>query len=183
MINLKIRADFLCYVARFISYEPTRYNLQGVHFNEDGSIVATDGHRLGLLKFAFDTTAESESISNYGFTIEFDKNLLKVLKQQKDKTLEIVVEGCSVKIICDNLILNAHLVDGNFPEWRKVIPESNPTNKINWIALNPNYLADFGGFKKADRLKLEFGDSECCPIRIYNDALPTFLGVLMPCRF
>jgi len=112
-----------------ISNEETRYFLNGLYFNvsskDESSIltfVGTDGHRL----------ATSQSVTNK-FSNEVPgviipkKTINELSKLLSENTNDIEIDISSNKIIfyIDNLILISKLIDGNFPDYTRVIPNNN----------------------------------------------------------
>jgi len=117
-----------------ISNEETRYFLNGLYFNtfsNDKSsyitFVGTDGHRL-----ATSTLATSENIENIPGVIIPKKtiNELSKLLSENLNDLEIDISSNKIVFFIDNLVLISKLIDGNFPDYTKVIPKNNPHNLI-----------------------------------------------------
>ena len=123
-----------------ISNEETRYFLNGLYFNiliKDNSsemtFVGTDGHRL----------ATSSSITN-DFNDEVPGviipkktiNELSRLLSENYEEIEIDISSNKIIFYIENLILISKLIDGNFPDYTKVIPKNNNNNlKINRLSL------------------------------------------------
>jgi len=81
-----------------------------------------------------------------------------------------------------------HAIDGNFPEWRRVIPVKDEKAALAPIGCNAGYLADF-----ARAVKLLTGKAGAAlaihalmgaesPIEMTIPSCPAFYGVLMPMR-
>ena len=107
-----------------ISNEETRYFLNGIYFhkiqreNKDFlSLVATDGHRLA--KFDFE-----QNLDDIPGVIIPKKTINELCKLLADYHEEIKIELNSNKIIffVDDSILISKLIDGNFPDYKRVIP-------------------------------------------------------------
>ncbi len=112
-----------------ISNEETRYFLNGLYFNisskEKSSIltfVGTDGHRL-----ATDSFYDKQIINEVPGVIIPKKTINELNKLLSENTNEIEIEISSNKIIfyIENLILVSKLIDGNFPDYTRVIPNEN----------------------------------------------------------
>lgn len=110
-----------------VSTDETRYSLNGV-FIEQGEaskvrMVATDGHRL-----AFD----EKSVGNLGLTkgvILPRKGLAelkKLLESGEDGTASIGFKDNMGLVMKDRVELFMRLIDGDFPDYTKVIPRGNP---------------------------------------------------------
>ncbi len=114
-----------------ISMDETRYYLNGVYLhttqNQEGKqvlrSVATDGHRLALADAIFDSDVKIEE----GIIIpkKAVDEISKIIDKVEDKEIEI---SCSSSRICfkfSKLILTSKLIDGNFPNYDRVIPKDN----------------------------------------------------------
>ena len=120
-----------------ISNDETKYNLNGIFsklFSDKGieflRFVATDGHRLSLSQF--ETNFKADFIGVKG--VIFPKKGILELKKLCDDTefVEISIHDNNSIIKSDNFILVMRLIDGDFPDYQRVIP-SNLENsfKIN----------------------------------------------------
>ena len=110
-----------------ISNEETRYFLNGIYFhriqreNKDYlSLVATDGHRLA--KFDFE-----QNLEDIPGVIIPKKTINELCKLLTECNEEIKIDLSSNKIIffIDDSILISKLIDGNFPDYKRVIPDGN----------------------------------------------------------
>ena len=111
------------------SVDETRYNLNGVYFEllDDGAklrMVATDGHRLALA----DRAVGSEAAGLASGVILPRKALaeLKRLVDEEDADeIELGFEGNSALARKGDVTLVMRLVEGEFPNYRQVIPKSS----------------------------------------------------------
>jgi len=119
-----------------ISTEETRYFLNGLYFavnrkndNNFINIVGTDGHRLAKIEYV-----------NQDFTEEISgviipkKTIIELSKLLSEQTEEIEIDINTNKIVffIGNLVLISKLIDGNFPDYKKVIPtENNNILRVN----------------------------------------------------
>lgn len=178
MLKIEINADLLAFVAGFESHEPTRYFLESVFFDKiENAIAATDGHKLGQVKNAY-TILDGEL--KEGFSVKIDKNILRFLKGLKRLPIILEIEGKNCTIKSNQGAFSSELFEKTYPDYRKVIP-SDPAKAGGVINFNPSLLEAFYGYRKDDRLTFKITD-ETTPILIYNNNLPDFTGVLMPCR-
>lgn len=110
-----------------VSTDETRYSLNGV-FVEQGEggkirMVATDGHRLAF---------EEKSVGSFGLTkgvILPRKGLAELKKLLEDGTEGAVSLGFKENMALvtkDKIELFMRLIDGDFPDYTKVIPKGNP---------------------------------------------------------
>jgi DNA polymerase III sliding clamp (beta) subunit (PCNA family) len=187
-MQVSINPDYFRVTHSFVSKEETRYYLGGVYVEpcESGGVflVATDGHRLGLFH---DKTGETDGTyiirmskidaafrSKLAVKAVFTDSIVKVQNEHGDT---IHAGGFD-------------LVDGTFPDWRRVIPSS--TEKTREVAdgdtlctFNAAYLADFGFQPQSTKRNAPieiFGTDPSSPHFIINKAFPDFVGVLMPVK-
>lgn len=123
-----------------ISNEETRYFLNGLYFNitiNDNSntlnFVGTDGHRL-----ATSSSVINSSIDEVPGVIIPKKTINELSKLLSENHDDIEIDISSNKIIfyIDKLILISKLIDGNFPDYTKVIPKNNNNDlKVNRLNL------------------------------------------------
>lgn len=106
----------------------TRYFLNGLYIAVDGSTlttVATDGHRLGLSKIDFIIATPgvvSCIIPRKGIEI-----LLNVLNKVVDYDgLDVEMDNNHIRIGLLDISFTSKLIDGKFPDYQRVVPESTP---------------------------------------------------------
>ncbi|MDQ0314829.1 DNA polymerase III subunit beta [Amorphus orientalis] len=115
----------------FISREETRYYLNGValqQVKQEGdhgawSLIATDGHRL------IEVPAGS-AISDVRLSGAFPGVILpKVLVEQivrlwpGDDAIAVRISGLQIELDLGDVRISSRLIDGTFPDWRRVIPD------------------------------------------------------------
>ncbi len=104
-----------------VSDDETRYFMNGVYLeNEEGSLVmvATDGRRLSYIK------------KNLGFPVPDFKPVIiptKILNLMKklssgEGSVSLAISEKSIFIHFDNQKLTSNLIEGQFPNYRRVIP-------------------------------------------------------------
>ncbi|MER9768981.1 DNA polymerase III subunit beta [Mesorhizobium sp. M0189] len=115
-----------------ISTEETRYYLNGVHWNHDGehpgaiTFVATDGHRL-----AKSFRAPDGDVENFPPIIVPRKTVGEIITLAKSagaEPVKIEVSENKIRITAGTTVLTSKLIDGTFPDYRRVIPAL--TNQI-----------------------------------------------------
>lgn len=116
-----------------ISNDETRYYLNGLFLQslkKDSGFelrtVATDGHRMALSYLPCDNL-------NSEFGVILPKKSVAEIRRIIDgsKKIKISVSRVKIKIIADNTIIISKLIDGEFPDYEKVLPKSN--NQISVI--------------------------------------------------
>ena len=112
-----------------ISNEETRYFLNGLYLNihnennkTNVTLVGTDGHRLA--KF---THILSENINQVSGVIIPKKtiNELSKLLSDIDDEIELVISSNKIIFYVKNIVLISKLIDGTFPDYKRVIPNDN----------------------------------------------------------
>lgn len=111
-----------------ISTEETRYYLNGIYLHVAGEkdkvlrAVATDGHRLARVEVALPSGADGMP----GVIIP-RKTIaeLKKLLEGEVGEVQISVSTSKIRFLCGNAVLVSKLIDGNFPDYDRVIPAGN----------------------------------------------------------
>lgn len=106
-----------------MSNEEVRFNLHGLYFhthNEFLLCAATDGHRLAVSKIINPIPAHFNVIIPH-------KTVLEYAKLVNNEVEEIYFEVVENKLLfrVNEITLLSNLVDGNFPDYKKVIPRKN----------------------------------------------------------
>jgi DNA polymerase III subunit beta len=110
-----------------VSTDETRYSLNGVVIEGvDGArarMVATDGHRLALIERDLGSLGlEKGVILPRKGLAEFKK----VLEGSADGVVSIGFKDNMGLVVKDDLELFMRLIEGDFPDYNKVIPKDNP---------------------------------------------------------
>ncbi|MCI5049787.1 MAG: DNA polymerase III subunit beta [Rickettsiales bacterium] len=112
-----------------ISTEETRYYLNGVYFHatdDEGAnvlrAVATDGHRLARIQIALPEGAEE--IPGIIVPRKTIGELTKLIEEGV-QDVEISLSETKIRFNCGQAVLVSKLIDGNFPDYDRVIPTGN----------------------------------------------------------
>lgn len=105
------------------SNDTTRPALTGVYFNtSEGNlyVAATDGYRLAEKKLKEGVDAEVKAIVP-------TMSLQEVMRSIGDnvETIEMLIDKDQVKFRLGEVEITSKLIDGSFPDYRKLIPENN----------------------------------------------------------
>lgn len=153
-----------------ICQDETKYNLNGIFFKtteQDGNItlklVATDGHRLSISESEF--TGESGQDLSAGVIFP-KKGIYEIKKLTEDATGDIqlsFVDNNSVLKKGDTILI-MRLVDGEFPDYNRVVPIGNDNvaiiNRIDFLhSLRRMSILSSDKFKGV-RLELQTGTME-----------------------
>lgn len=117
-------SQLLAKVSVAVSSEETRYYLNGVAWQSNGeqrTLVATDGHRLLAARYAKDESAQTFSHIIPRKTVA----LLQRFTTGKDATA--AASGMKAAFSWDRTVLRSKLIDGTFPDWRRVVPRFEDT--------------------------------------------------------
>ena len=132
-INIKIESKILFKLidkTKFaISNEETRYFLNGLYFNltnqndkTDLTLVGTDGHRLAKFNHQL-----KENIDQTIGVIIPKKTINEISKLLADTEhiIDITLSPSKITFLIGNLIFVSKLIDGTFPDYKRVIPPDN----------------------------------------------------------
>jgi DNA polymerase-3 subunit beta len=97
------------------SKEESRYNINGIYFDKD--IVATDGHRLSL-------TRDTNPLENTLVPAEF-VNIILRLRRNGNQSCRLSRSDSTIFICSEDLIIHSRLIDGDFPDYEQVIPQTH----------------------------------------------------------
>jgi DNA polymerase III subunit beta len=110
-----------------VSMDETRHSLNGVFVEEatGGKVrmVATDGHRLAFIERAIGTVGLEKGV------ILPRKGLAEVrrlLEEEQDGEVSLGFRENMGLVVKDRVELFMRLIDGDFPDYSKVIPKGNP---------------------------------------------------------
>jgi DNA polymerase III subunit beta len=120
-----------------VSTDETRYSLNGVFVEEGESgkvrLVSTDGHRLAFEEQMLGTLGLGKGVilPRKGLG-----ELRKLLESSDDGVISIGFKENMALVSKDNVELFMRLIDGDFPDYTKVIPQGNP----NLVKIDHNDL-------------------------------------------
>ena len=123
-VQQKELKNLLHHVQFAIAQQDIRYYLNGLLLLiEEKSLkaVATDGHRLGYMAIDLDKNYEKKEI------ILPRKTVLELEKQLTDyeEPISIEVYKNKVRFIFSDTVLISKVIDGKFPDYKRVIPTDN----------------------------------------------------------
>jgi DNA polymerase-3 subunit beta len=125
-LDARVLAEMIDHTIFSVSPDEARYNLSGVYIDcpEPGKVrmVATDGHRLSLID------REANEFKMEGGAIIPRKGLAelrKLLDQAGDAAAELVLDGQLARCSRGSTEVSMRLVEGEFPDYRGVIPKSS----------------------------------------------------------
>lgn len=116
-----------------VSRDETRYVLNGIYMvveNKKIKMVATDGRRLSFIsKEIIDSIHKNEKgkieIIIPSKALNELNHLLSTITDGKDKKIKIAINENQIVFKVDETVLISRLIEGNFPNYEQVIPQSN----------------------------------------------------------
>lgn len=185
-INL-VALNALSYV---VSRDEARYYLKGVLVEIDSqgiTYVATDGH---ILLAHRETSKDAENGLLGNFIIPIKTCRAFPLPKKKSKEKHLLRRQDDERPFCLEITQSASdyigfgVIDGTFPDWRKIFSEANPNGKPG--TYNPMYLATIN--KAASVLSgvadivPELMQDDSGPARVFWSTLMSSYGLIMPMR-
>jgi hypothetical protein len=142
MMNFK--ADFYRIAVAFVSTKGAHDYLQGVHVEPCAAggvlLVATDGHRLICIR---DELGQADCSGIVKLTPE----VLKLCRSKSSEERRCVqVDGEYASVVLGSDIIGTSkgaLIDGTFPDWRRVVPKPLKAGVSNLVQFDSNYLISF----------------------------------------
>lgn len=119
-----------------ICYDETKYNLNGVFIKasaENGEsvlrMVATDGHRLSVAEKGISGPIGAELSKGVIFPKKGIFELKKMVEEESGEIMLGFMDNSAV-IKKGNTVVVMRLIDGEFPDYTKVIPQQNNSNVL-----------------------------------------------------
>lgn len=113
-----------------MAQQDVRYYLNGLLLEVSKDLlraVATDGHRLAMKDIQHDTGANETTqviIPRKGVT-----ELLRLLDDE-DKPVEVQISQNHIRIVLENMQFTSKLIDGRFPDYERVVPETSDNRVV-----------------------------------------------------
>lgn len=120
--------DMIRKTAFAVSTDDTRSNLAGIFLTKGDKkntlrMVATDGHRLAMIDRPVSATlSEGVILPRKGLT-----EAGKLLGEESDK-VTLTITGSEAAVTVGDTLLSMRLVEGKFPDYKKVVPEDVSKN-------------------------------------------------------
>src|SRR5215208_5506736 len=118
-------AETIDRVARAASRDEVRPILTGVLISADGStltMVATDSYRLSVKHTELESPVGDKLEAN--IPARALRELARIVGQDGAENVEISLSRNQVVFRTDGVTLSSRLIEGQFPSWRQLIPES-----------------------------------------------------------
>lgn len=135
-----VLAEALAHVKPGMSSEETRYYLNGVLIERrEGELflAATDGSRLHVV--ALTAPDGSEPLAEIEQSLIVPRKAVPIIAGLcAEARVEIALAKGKMRIDSGETVMVSKLIDGNFPDWRRVVPTSAP----NSCSINPRALEE-----------------------------------------
>ena len=174
---ITVDANTLAAVAIAQSNEKTRYYLNGVCF-EPGVMVATDGNMLTAAQCDYDNPARIIlPISKKAQTAAKKRSARAVTwdGEERDGTLQVIGENGEILHVEP-----VRTIDGEFPDWRRVLPSDYDSETPNISETIMRKLTDTCKVLDARCLRHTNNSRSPCVVRYGSDN--TIFTVVMPMR-
>ena len=116
-----------------MAFNDARHFLNGLFFeisDEKITVVATDGHRLAMSTAKNqDTKGETKTCIIPRKCITELRRILGSFKGNKEMLTEVSINSKEITFNIDHFIIKSKLIEGNYPDYKKVFPDSLP-NKL-----------------------------------------------------
>ncbi|BEH08390.1 MULTISPECIES: DNA polymerase III subunit beta [Geobacter] len=140
-IESGLLADMIEKTSYAICFDETKYNLNGTFVKaseEDGRsilrMVATDGHRLSITQREFNGAVSPEMAKGVIFPKKGIFELKKMCEEESTQ-LSLGFMDNSAVLVKGNTVVVMRLVDGEFPDYTRVVPVAN--DRIVTVARDP----------------------------------------------
>lgn len=111
-----------------------RPELSGGYFLINGkqlTVVATDSYRLAEKKIELEEDTKKET--SFIVPIKTLQEVARIINDlDEDKNLEIFWEENQIKFVVDGIELSSRLIDGDYPDYQQIIPQTFKT-KISFV--------------------------------------------------
>ncbi|PJG83928.1 DNA polymerase III subunit beta [Caviibacterium pharyngocola] len=141
--------------------QDARYFLNGMKFETEGNLlrtVATDGHRLAVCTIPLEQDLQAHSV------ILPRKGVLELarLLEATDQPARLQIGTNNLRIDLGNIIFTSKLIDGRFPDYRRVLPRNAQRIMVgNWETLKQAFArAAILSNDKVRTVRLQLADNQ-----------------------
>ncbi|MBI5344210.1 MAG: DNA polymerase III subunit beta [Deltaproteobacteria bacterium] len=116
-----------------VSMDETRYNINGFLLEKDDSIirmVTTDGHRLALIEKKGVIGMAGDGKNSVLLPRKGLMEIRKLLEEENKEGFFLGISQKSAAMKRGDTVINIRLLEGEFPDYKKVIPKGNDQNAI-----------------------------------------------------
>ncbi|MBI1912253.1 MAG: DNA polymerase III subunit beta [Deltaproteobacteria bacterium] len=131
-IESDILKDMIDKTSFAVSTDETRYNINGFLLEKDDTtirMVATDGHRLALIEKKDGKNMPTEEKEGVLLPRKGVMEMRKLL-DEKEGNFQLGISQKSAIMKKDNAVISVRLLEGEFPDYKKVIPKDNDKDVV-----------------------------------------------------
>lgn len=139
MFNNEVLNEMIEKTIFSVSNDETKFNLTGIFIKNDGNFlnfVSTDGHRLSLIKRKIENLDINKFIQGFILPKKGILEFKKLLENSESDTYLGVTDNNFIVSNNDTTLI-MRMVDGEFPDYKRVIPEKGNNiceiNKDNFL--------------------------------------------------
>ena len=169
-----------------------RYYLNGIcveRLNGEVRLIATDGHMLSMVKLS-ENHSLSKQLTEDGQWIVSSSSVKEALKICHKKSTNITFEDGKFFLVSTFVRAELELIDGTFPDWRRVIKEEKIPTSFFYLSDTINkrvaQVANLLNGTTGNACKYEmFGDNQTVKVTIMvpEVAVTEAFVVAMTCRW
>lgn len=126
VLQQEVLRDMIAKTAFAVSHDESRYALTGVLFAmsaEELSMVATDGHRLAVIKKPHSIDLGGESVNEVIIPLKAINEVKKLC--DTDDQISINLGESQIAFRKEQTMLVSRLIDAQFPDYRQVVPDES----------------------------------------------------------
>lgn len=131
-ISIKELSNIINKTSFAMAYQDARHFLNGLHIcNNEGKLlsVCTDGHRLAKYASSIDCDRDISIIVPRKCIMEINR-ILGTYSDNSEILTELYIDNNSITLVIEDYILISKLIEGSYPNFNKVIPESTKSKLI-----------------------------------------------------
>lgn len=206
-ITAKINAKLALEAMIFASEDETRYYLHGFciekHPEEGVLLITTDGHRMSVIH---DPEGELNNETDKSVIVKIEAYFQRAIRDiiehdecfrlslawqtdgedhpdASELTLERSKTDGQKSVSRQSLAFNNVIIDGNFPDWRRVTPDVSADSRALPDGFNTAYIAEFSKFSRSLNEGISIQQFVACgPCLVRVSGREDMFGVLMPIR-
>jgi DNA polymerase-3 subunit beta len=113
--------------------DDSRPVLSGILFELEGSslkLVATDSYRLAEEVVSLEDSSSPDSKTKVVAPLKACQELSRILEKETESSLEIIFSQNQIGFQVDNKILVSRLIEGDYPDYKQIIPNSFKTKTV-----------------------------------------------------
>ena len=124
--------------------ESSRYALGGVKLEFDESevtAIGTDGRRLAKMAGPIVTSGQPSADQQVTIVPTRAMQLIHRAIAPNDAEVQVAIKGNEILVHTPRTTISSRLLEGRFPDWRKVFPETSPSGVKLELAVGATYAA------------------------------------------